>query len=164
MSYAQWVSIYVCSFMQFVIFCFTDFVCYCMGIYVPSLNEDFIIISIVIIIIIISATPVQTLESCCCCTTEHNSCCHGTPTVLLQLLINNTSLHLLIYTVISTIHVFVRSATQALLPKHYTFTTQHQLFTVPFNSNNTNLYILYNMASLQKTCNRNITIIVPSKT
>ena len=46
MSYAQWVSIYVCSFMQFVIFCFTDFVYYCMPIYVPSLNKDFIIIII----------------------------------------------------------------------------------------------------------------------
>ena len=46
MSYAQWVSIHVCSFMQFVIFCFTVFVYYSMSIYVPSLNKDFIIIII----------------------------------------------------------------------------------------------------------------------
>ena len=50
MSYAQWVSIYVCSFMQLVIFCFTYFVYYCMPIYVPSLNKDFIIIIIIIYI------------------------------------------------------------------------------------------------------------------
>ena len=29
--------------MQFVMFCFTDFVYYCMPIYVPSLYKDFII-------------------------------------------------------------------------------------------------------------------------
>ena len=37
--------------MQFVILCFTDFVYYCMPIYVPSLNKGFIIILYYIIII-----------------------------------------------------------------------------------------------------------------
>ena len=59
MSYAQWVSIYVCSFMQFIIFCFTDFVYYCMPIYVPSLNRDFIINIILLYYYVLPFCPIR---------------------------------------------------------------------------------------------------------